>query len=141
MELTAPDDWHHHLRDDAALETTVPFCTRTFRRAICMPNLAPPVTTAALAVAYRERIMAQVPPCKRGKFEALMTLYLTDSTTREAIVGEIHHLLLHCLLPLAEPIQQLALLLERLGHAGHRLVRGPRRHGRSGIGRTRRCTH
>ena len=86
MELTAPDDWHHHLRDDAALETTVPFCARTFRRAICMPNLAPPVTTAALAVAYRERIMAQVPPCKRGKFEALMTLYLTDSTTREAIV-------------------------------------------------------
>ena len=83
LTLARPDDWHHHLRDGAALATTVPFAARTFSRAICMPNLVPPVTTAALAVAYKERIMKHVP--KGSSFEPLMTLYLTDSTTPQDI--------------------------------------------------------
>ena len=83
LTLARPDDWHHHLRDGAALATTVPFAARTHGRAICMPNLVPPVTTAALAVAYKERIMKHVP--KGSSFEPLMTLYLTDSTTPQDI--------------------------------------------------------
>jgi dihydroorotase len=48
-----------------------------------MPNLRPPVTTAAQAVAYRERILAAVP---RGvRFEPLMTLYLTDNLPPDEI--------------------------------------------------------
>jgi len=43
-----------------------------------MPNLSPPVTTTAAAVAYRERIMAAVP--EEAAFTPLMTCYLTDGT-------------------------------------------------------------
>ncbi|WP_424859835.1 MULTISPECIES: dihydroorotase [unclassified Tepidimonas] len=76
LTLTRPDDWHVHLRDGAALATTVPHTAAQFGRAIVMPNLKPPVTTAAQARAYRERILAAVPP--GVSFEPLMTLYLTD---------------------------------------------------------------
>ena len=43
-----------------------------------MPNLRPPVTTTAMAEAYRARIVAALPP--RSGFQPLMTLYLTDHT-------------------------------------------------------------
>ena len=76
LTLTRPDDWHVHLRDGAALATTVPHTAAQFGRAIVMPNLKPPVTTAVQARAYRERILAAVPPGMA--FEPLMTLYLTD---------------------------------------------------------------
>lgn len=76
ISLTRPDDWHLHLRDHAALETTVPHTVRCFHRAIVMPNLSPPVTTVAAAGEYRDRILAAIPPGAR--FEPLMTLYLTD---------------------------------------------------------------
>ena len=58
LTLTRPDDWHLHFRDGAMLEETVPATARVFRRAIVMPNLTPPVTSVALAEAYRERILA-----------------------------------------------------------------------------------
>ena len=82
MEITISpaDDWHHHLRDGEALATTVPPCAARFARAIIMPNLVPPVTTTAAAIAYRERILAAL-PAGAPPFEPLMTLYLTDSTT------------------------------------------------------------
>jgi dihydroorotase len=76
LQLTRPDDWHLHLRDGDALRTVVPHSAAQFGRAIIMPNLRPPVTTTAAALAYRERIKAAVPPGMR--FEPLMTLYLTD---------------------------------------------------------------
>jgi dihydroorotase len=76
ITITRPDDWHLHLRDGAALAAVVPHSARQFARAIVMPNLKPPVTTAAQAVAYRERILAAVPA--GVAFEPLMTLYLTD---------------------------------------------------------------
>ncbi len=76
ITLTRPDDWHLHLRDGAGMAAVLPATARQFARAIVMPNLKPPVTTAALAVAYRERILAALPPGLR--FEPLMTLYLTD---------------------------------------------------------------
>ena len=83
LTITRPDDWHLHLRDGPALAAVLPHTARQFARAIVMPNLRPPVTTAAQALAYRERILAAVP---RGlAFEPLMTLYLTDNTTAEEI--------------------------------------------------------
>jgi dihydroorotase len=78
LTITRPDDWHLHVRDGAALGTVVPHTARQFGRAIIMPNLKPPVTTTAQALAYRERILAAAPA--GVDFMPLMTLYLTDNT-------------------------------------------------------------
>src|SRR5688572_29711889 len=83
LTITRPDDWHLHVRDGAALEAVVPHSARQFGRAIIMPNLRPPVTTAAQAVAYRDRIRGDVPPGL--SFEPLMTLYLTDNLAPDEI--------------------------------------------------------
>lgn len=83
LTLLRPDDWHLHVRDGAHLASVVPFTARQFARAVIMPNLKPPVTTVEMARAYRERILAAVPPGVR--FEPLMTLYLTDHTSPEEI--------------------------------------------------------
>jgi dihydroorotase len=77
LTITRPDDWHLHLRDGVALQTVVPHTASQFARAIVMPNLKPPVTTAALALAYKQRILSAVPGAMQ--FEPLMTLYLTDN--------------------------------------------------------------
>ena len=84
LTITRPDDWHLHVRDGAALQTVVPHTAAQFGRAIIMPNLKPPVTTAALALEYKSRILAAVP--KGVDFEPLMTLYLTDNLPPEEIV-------------------------------------------------------
>ncbi|MBK6004497.1 dihydroorotase [Ramlibacter ginsenosidimutans] len=76
LTITRPDDWHLHVRDGAAMASVVPHSAAQFARALIMPNLKPPVTTAALANAYRERILAAVP--KGVQFQPLMSLYLTD---------------------------------------------------------------
>jgi dihydroorotase len=78
IDLLRPDDWHVHLRDGDALRELVPHTARVFARAIVMPNLVPPVTTVAMAVAYRERILRAVPQDRA--FTPLMTLYLTAAT-------------------------------------------------------------
>ncbi|MCD0418713.1 dihydroorotase [Rubrivivax sp. JA1024] len=84
LTITRPDDWHLHLRDGAALAAVLPYTAREFARAIVMPNLRPPVTTAAQATAYRERILAA--GLEGTDFEPLMTLYLTDNTPPDEIV-------------------------------------------------------
>ena len=84
ITLTRPDDWHLHLRDGAALAAVLPHTARQFARAIVMPNLRPPVTTAAQALAYRQRIVQALPE-SAGGFEPLMTLYLTDNTPPDEI--------------------------------------------------------
>lgn len=84
LTITRPDDWHLHVRDGEALRTVVPHTAAQFGRAIIMPNLKPPVTTAEQAQAYRERILAAVP--EGVAFEPLMTLYLTDNIPAEEIV-------------------------------------------------------
>lgn len=76
LVIRRPDDWHVHLRDGAMLAAVVQYTARQFARAIVMPNLVPPVTTAAAARAYRERILASLPP--GHDFMPLMTAYLTD---------------------------------------------------------------
>lgn len=85
LTLQTPDDWHLHFRDGDMLLETVPATARVFRRAIVMPNLVPPVTTAEQAVAYRERILAARPA--GSEFYPLVTLYLTDKTTKADIVA------------------------------------------------------
>jgi dihydroorotase len=83
LHIRRPDDWHLHLRDGAALTAVLPHTAAQFARAIVMPNLKPPVTTVALASAYRERILAALP--SGAHFTPLMTLYLTDNTSPEEI--------------------------------------------------------
>ena len=83
LKIRRPDDWHIHLRDDEMLSTVLPFTSEVFGRAIVMPNLTPPVTTVAAAIAYRERILAALPA--GHKFIPLMTCYLTDSLDPEEI--------------------------------------------------------
>lgn len=85
LTLTRPDDWHLHVRDGAALKAVLPHTARQFARAIIMPNLKPPVRSVADAAAYRDRILAAIPP--GHPFEPLMTLYLTDNTRPEDIVA------------------------------------------------------
>src|SRR6195952_5168269 len=84
ITIIRPDDWHLHLRDGAALASVLPHSARQFARAIVMPNLKPPVTTTALAAAYRDRILAALP--SGMSFEPLMTLYLTDNTDPDEIL-------------------------------------------------------
>ncbi len=83
LTITRPDDWHVHVRDGEALYTVVPHTAAQFGRAIVMPNLRPPVTTAAQALAYKARILAAVPA--GVDFEPLMTLYLTDNLAPDEI--------------------------------------------------------
>ncbi len=83
LTLTRPDDWHLHLRDGEALKAVLADSARQFARAMIMPNLRPPVTNTALALAYRQRILAALP--SGLNFEPLMTLYLTDNTSAEEI--------------------------------------------------------
>jgi dihydroorotase len=83
LTITRPDDWHLHVRDGDALNTVVPHTAAQFGRAIIMPNLRPPVTTAAQALAYKSRIQAAVP--QGMTFEPLMTLYLTDNLPADEI--------------------------------------------------------
>ncbi|QDC44951.1 dihydroorotase [Methylophilus medardicus] len=85
LTLTRPDDWHLHLRDGDGLKAVLPDTAKQFARAIVMPNLRPPVTTAASALAYYQRIKQALPAGLT--FEPLMTLYLTDNTSAQEIVA------------------------------------------------------
>ncbi len=93
ITITRPDDWHLHLRDGATMASVLPHTARQFARAIVMPNLKPPVTTTAQALAYRDRILAALP--SGMDFEPLMTLYLTDNTAPEEIVRARESGLIH----------------------------------------------
>jgi dihydroorotase len=93
LSLIAPDDWHLHLRDGAALAAVVGASAAQFRRAIVMPNLKPPVTTVAAASAYRERILAALGT--GHDFEPLMTLYLTEATPVSEIAAAARSGVIH----------------------------------------------
>jgi dihydroorotase len=83
LTIQRPDDWHLHLRDGVLLQSVAKFTAQRFGRAIVMPNLRPPITTTEQAGAYRQRILAALPPDTR--FAPLMTLYLTNNTPPEEI--------------------------------------------------------
>ena len=78
LEIVRPDDWHLHLRDGTILEAVLPYTSKTFGRAIVMPNLNPPITSVKDAIMYKDRISAACPD--DHNFEPLMTIYLTEST-------------------------------------------------------------
>lgn len=83
ITIRRPDDWHVHLRDADLLKGVAPHTARQFARAIVMPNLSPPMTDVAGVAAYRDRILAALPP--GSDFTPLMTLYLTDSTSTDEV--------------------------------------------------------
>ena len=83
LTLIQPDDFHLHVRDGEALKAVVPYTARQMGRALIMPNLKPPVTTVAQALAYKQQILDAVPAGLN--FEPLMALYLTDLTTPEQV--------------------------------------------------------
>ena len=83
ITLTRPDDWHLHLRQGEAMSSVVGMTARQMGRAIVMPNLSPPVKTAEQALTYRREIVDAL--SKGSRFKPLMTLYLTDNTTKEDI--------------------------------------------------------
>ena len=83
LTLVRPDDWHLHLRDGDVLHHVLAHTAAQFARAVVMPNLKPPVTTTALALAYRQRILQALPD--GAVFQPLMTLYLTDNTPASEI--------------------------------------------------------
>ena len=83
ITIRRPDDFHVHLRDGAMLRAVLPFTVAQFARGVIMPNLVPPVTTVAMAIAYRQRIIAARP--EGSDFEPLMTCYLTDATAPDEI--------------------------------------------------------
>ncbi|KAL3418017.1 dihydroorotase [Phlyctema vagabunda] len=81
LELPPSADFHAHLRDGAMMESV----TKTVRQggantALIMPNLVPPITTVASALAYKARLEALDP-----KVNYLMTLYLHESITPEVV--------------------------------------------------------
>ena len=81
ITIRKPDDWHVHLRDGEMLIRVASYTARQFARAIVMPNLDPPITTAEAARAYRKRILVATDP----GFTPLMTCYLTDSSNPDEI--------------------------------------------------------
>ena len=83
IEITKPDDWHVHFRDNEILKAVIPETTRHFSRAIVMPNLSPPILNEKDAIEYKKRIERAIP--KEDKFLPLMTLYLTESTNKEEL--------------------------------------------------------
>lgn len=92
LTIIAPDDWHIHLRDGNALQTTVPHAANSFNRVICMPNLVPPIKTTEQAVAYRGRILqalqnADISDERKASFDPRMVLYLTDHTSANEIAN------------------------------------------------------
>lgn len=72
-----------HVRDGQLMKAVLPFTVAQFARGMIMPNLTPPVTTCAAAMAYRQRIRDALPA--GSDFEPLMTCYLTDTTSPDEI--------------------------------------------------------
>ena len=82
LTIKKPDDWHLHFRDGEILSETVNATARCFARGIVMPNTGPPITHAEMALSYKNRILSA---CERSDFEPLMTIYLTDKTSKQDI--------------------------------------------------------
>ncbi|MFM9852554.1 MAG: dihydroorotase [Sphingomonadaceae bacterium] len=89
LTIRRPDDWHVHLRDGDMLRAVVGYTAAQFARAIVMPNLSPPVTSAAAAAAYRDRIIAATP--EGSAFTPLMTAYLTDDSDADDLADGFAH--------------------------------------------------
>ncbi|KAG0702749.1 dihydroorotase [Suillus ampliporus] len=75
-EVTAPADFHVHLRDGAISRLVTPHVQKGgFYLAYVMPNLVPPITTTKMATDYKQKLMEH---SGSSQVEFLMTLYLSD---------------------------------------------------------------
>ncbi len=83
MHLRRPFDAHVHLRDGSMLRNVAQHTAEHCAAALVMPNLVPPVTTRAIAQAYRARIADAAP----APFHALLTVYLTDGIGADEVVA------------------------------------------------------
>ena len=81
LTITAADDFHVHLRNDARTQTAI-LATRHggSARVLAMPNTRPPVTDGRQAAAYRESLQEQ-----GADFTVLTTVKLTQTTRPEDI--------------------------------------------------------
>ncbi len=95
VEIGVPDDWHVHLRDDELLATVAPITARSFRYALVMPNLVPPICTTAAAAAYRQRILDSVGADARPDFTPIMALYLNDDLDPDDLVRGVDDGVVH----------------------------------------------
>ena len=87
LQISQPLDMHLHLRDGDMLQLVAPYTAEQFAGAVIMPNLVPPVTSAAMLREYRERIMAACGP-HAATFQPLMTLFFqhyTEAQLAEAL--------------------------------------------------------
>src|SRR3546814_20736980 len=94
LTIRRPDDWHVHLRDGAMLEHVAQYTARQFARAIVIPNLSPPLTTAEEGRAYRDRLDPAVPAGLA--FTPLIISYLpdhrnADERPRDHDEGHLNH--------------------------------------------------
>ena len=87
LQITIPDDWHLHLRDGPVMQSVLSHTSFWCKRAIVMPNLVPPVVTAAAAAAYRDRIRDALD--EGVDFTPLMTLYLTEQTNADDLAAAV----------------------------------------------------
>ena len=136
ITITQPDDWHVHLRDEAALTHTVKASAAHFSRALVMPNLSPALTTVSTLIDYRQRILAALP--QDTHFNPLMTLYINESISPDELLRASEHAFikgaklypkgatthsqegpanLKTLYPLFEVMQQLDLVLQIHGES------------------------
>ena len=81
LRLPLPDDFHIHLRQDAALPGYVQDAAAQFGRVLVMPNTLPPITEPLSLRDYKRLIESSAPG-----LEALMTFKLNNSYTREDLV-------------------------------------------------------
>ena len=84
FEMTAPDDFHVHLREGEALNSVAYWTAQQFARALVMPNLAQPITTPAQVASYREAINGAV---GTTLFTPLMTFYANESVKPEDVAA------------------------------------------------------
>jgi len=83
LQFTRPDDWHIHVRNGHLMRSVIEPTGACFGRALIMPNLVPPVCNADQATDYRNSILHALP--EGCQFDPIMTLYLTDNTSRETV--------------------------------------------------------
>lgn len=97
IRIPRPDDWHVHLRDDEMLDAVVGYTERRFRYAMVMPNLVPPITNTAAAVAYRSKILERA--SGNYDFRPLIALYCSPEVDHadlragidDAVIGGVKY--------------------------------------------------
>jgi dihydroorotase len=85
IEFIKPDDFHVHLRQGDLLPFTLLCAQNNFGKILAMPNLNPPLLKVENVIQYHKNIYQILEP-QNENLQVLMTLYLTNSTTKEDII-------------------------------------------------------